>query len=367
MKKILLISKEWSPKQNTGLGLCSAEHEKILKSLNYDVITVSSNDLSKDFSVGFKNFINFIFKAYFYFNECKKIINSVKPDLIVVESLQTVISEIFLYLAYKNSVKSVIISHGVSIFPHKIKFIYILRFVLWLFYIPLFYYLLKISNYLFSLDAKSKNVRHLDTNLCKIIKNDKVFLYNNTSRFEDFKKIIKTKDTQKYILCLGYINHIKNQFELIEIAKKTKELDVTYKIVYNYFDKRYFDTFKVKLKKAGLRNIVILHEKDVNIFEEISNCWLLINVSITEVMPLSLIEGNCLSKTFLSYNVGSVDKLTGIINQNTQQMIFNLKSLYHNKFFKEKLENQSLKIYKAYYSNNKLLESFLKFNEIIKY
>ena len=109
-----------------------------------------------------------------------------------------------------------------------------------------------------------------------------------------------------------------------------------------------------------------MHEKDTSIFEEISNCWLLINVSITEVMPLSLIEGNCLSKTFLSYDVGSVDRLTGIINQNSEQMIFNIKSLYHNTFLKEKLENLSSNRYKAYYSNDKLLESFSKFNEIIK-
>ena len=142
MKKILLISKEWSPKYNTGLGLCSTKHEEILKSLNYDVITVSSNDKHKDFSIGFKSFINFILNPFFYLNECKKVINFVKPELIVVESLQTVISEIFLYLSYKNSIKSVIVSHGVSILPYKIRFIYILRFGLWLFYIPLFYSLL---------------------------------------------------------------------------------------------------------------------------------------------------------------------------------------------------------------------------------
>jgi len=366
MKKILLISKEWSPKYNTGLGLCSTKHEEILKSLNYDVITVSSNDELKDFSIGFKSFVNFILNPFFYLNECKKVINFVKPDLIVVESLQTVISEIFLYLSYKNSIKSVIVSHGVSILPYKIRFIYILRFVLWLFYIPLFYYFLKISDYLFSLDTENKSFRHLDTNLFKIIKSNKVFLYNNTSRFEDLKTTVTVKDNKKYILCLGYINHIKNQAALIEIAKKTKELDVVYRIIYNYFDKKYFNSLNFKIKKAGLKNIVILHENDTSIFEEISNCWLLINVSITEVMPVSLIEGNCLSKTFLSYDVGSINKLTGIINQRSEQMIFNIKSLCHNTFLKEKLENLSSNRYKAYYSNNKLLESFSKFNEIIK-
>ena len=216
------------------------------------------------------------------------------------------------------------------------------------------------------LDRENKNFRHLDTNLFKIAKSNKVFLYNNTSRFEDLKKKNTNKDNIKYILCLGYINHIKNQAALIEIAKKTKELDVVYKIIYNYFDKKYFNSLNIKIKKAGLKNIIILHEKDTSIFEEISNCWLLINVSITEVMPLSLIEGNCMSKTFLSYDVGSVDRLTGIINQSSEQMIFNIKSLYHNTFLKEKLENLSSNRYKAYYSNNKLLESFSKFNEIIK-
>jgi len=41
MKKLLLVSKEWRPKNNTGLGFFSSLHEIIFKDVGFDVATVS--------------------------------------------------------------------------------------------------------------------------------------------------------------------------------------------------------------------------------------------------------------------------------------------------------------------------------------
>ena len=72
-------------------------------------------------------------------------------------------------------------------------------------------------------------------------------------------------------------------------------------------------------------------------------------------MPLSLIEGNNLSKIFLSYEKGSISKIKGgILNKNIDQMIFNIQSLYNNNFFLKKYEIIAKKSYQENLSNKKL-------------
>jgi glycosyltransferase involved in cell wall biosynthesis len=360
MKKILLISKEWSPSTATGLGFASSLHENIFKELGYNVTTLSSNDSSKDINFQLKGLLNFLLNPFYFLSKAELVIKERRPDMIIVESFQTVISEIFFYVGKKNSIKTVVISHGVSIFPYKKEIKYYFRFFFWLTYLPILSYLIKNCDIFFSLDLNSKNQRHFDTFLFK--KEKKTLIkYNNFSRFEDCKKILFESKNKKIVLCLGYINHIKNQIDLLEIAKEISDLDIEIRVVYKDCNKNYLNTLKKKINIIGVKNISIVHESETDIFKEISKSWLLINTSITEVSPLSLIEGNSLSKMFLSYDVGSLDKFKGsIVNKNKNQIIFNMKSLYKNSFFISKFENIALEDYKKNYSIKALKESFNK-------
>jgi len=356
MKKVLLISKEWSTKKNTGLAIASSEHENILKFLNFQVLTVSEKKYDKDRSVD----INFFLKPFSYIGKCKKIIYEYNPDIIIVESLQTIISEVFLYLAYKNKIVSVLISHGISIYPYKLRAKYILRSLIWVMYLPLLIFLLKKLNHFFSLDIDSKNQRHLDKKIYYKLHNGKnLYEFNNFSRFEENHSKVLVNKVRKTILCLGYINHIKNQKCLVEISKKIQDLDIQIKIVYNFFDEKYFNELKKMIVKNDIKNIFIVHESETNVVNEIINCWLLINTSITEVLPLSLIEGNSLSKMFISFNIGSIKRLKGgVINQNIKQMILNIRSLYFNSFFISRFENIAQEDYNNNFLKKKLVKSF---------
>ena len=367
MKKILLVSSQWSPKNKTGLGFSSSLHERIFKDIGFEVATVSSNNLDKNFSLGLKSFINFIFKPLFFFKKAEAIIKNFKPNFIAVESLQTVISEIFIYLAKKNHIKLIIISHGISISPYINKIKYILRSICWLPYLPFLFFFVKNCHIFLSLDPESNNSRHLDVQLFKKNKNKLLIKYNNTSRFEKFKKkdYIKNELKRKTILCIGYINHIKNQEELIKLAEKINDLDIDIKILYDLFNKNYFDKLKKIINSKNIKNIYFINENNTDVLSEIVNCWLLINVSITEVSPLSLIEGNSLSKIFFSYHVGNLDKFNGgIVHHSQQQLIFNIRSLYENNFFLQKLEDAALKDYKDNYSEINLRQSFHKIQNI---
>ena len=362
MKKLLLVSKEWSPKNKTGLGFCSSLHEIIFKDVGFQVATVSLNNLDKNFNLQLEGFIHFLFKPIFFLKKSESIIKDYKPDFIAVESLQTVISEIFIYLAKKNNIKSIIISHGISILPYNNKIKYIVRSIIWTFYLPFLIFFIRACDIFLSLDPDSNNSRHLDVQLFKKKRNKLIIKYNNSSRFEKVKKdFVVSESKRKIILCVGYINHIKNQEDLIKLAEKICDLDIDIKILFNNFNRAYFNKLKKIINSKNIQNIYFINENDTDIFKEMINSWLLVNVSITEVSPLSLIEGNSLSKIFFSYNVGNLDKFKGgIVHYSLKQLIFNIRSLYANKFFLQKLEDAALKDYKVNYSENNIKDSFKK-------
>lgn len=364
MKKILLISKEWAPAHNTGLGNASQLHEKILKKINYKVITVSSRPSNKDVNFKLKGFLDFILNLKFFFNKADNIIKKFEPDIVMVESMQTVISEIFLYKALQNKKKIIIISHGISIFPYKFKIKYILRFAAWCFYIPLLIFFLKRSNLFLTLDSLCNDKRFFDTHLIK--KYNKNFLeYNNCSRFENYK-IKNFKCRTKTILCIGYVDHIKNQLDLVFIANKVKDLNINIKIIYNNYNQKYFNNILKKIKYYNLKNIILLNDAKINLLDEIQKSWLLINTSITEVSPLSLIEGNCLKIFFLSYDVGRLNKFGGgIVHYSLDHLVENIRSVYQNNFFHKKLKKLAEKDFLKNYTQLKLKNTFLKIKNVL--
>jgi hypothetical protein len=212
MKKLLLVSREWSPKNITGLGFCSTLHERIFNDVDFEVATVSSDNRDKNFNLELKGFFHFLFNPFYFLKKSETIIKNFKPDVVVVESLQTVISEIFIYLAKKNKVKSVIISHGISILPYNYKIKYIVRSIIWVFYLPFLFFLIKACDVFLSLDPDSNNSRHLDVQLFKKNINKQVIKYNNSSRFEKYKKdLVIVEPKRKTILCVGYINRCRLQ------------------------------------------------------------------------------------------------------------------------------------------------------------
>ena len=75
-----------------------------------------------------------------------------------------------------------------------------------------------------SLNSKNGNHRNYDTQIA-LKYNKEILEYNNFSRFES-KKINFKESEKKNILCLGYINHIKNQIDLIKIAKKLNNKNI---------------------------------------------------------------------------------------------------------------------------------------------
>ena len=360
--KILLVSKEWFPTHCTGLGIASRMHEKILKMNGNEVRTVSANlNCQTDYFINFYNFAYAILNYFFFSRKIKNIIDTFKPDIIILESLQTVISELFLSLKYHKNIKIILFSHGVSILPYKFNFKFLLRFLIYLPYLPVMYFLLKNIDIFYSLNWTNKSNRHLDEKIYKISnKSGLIKKYFNTSRFEEPESLVKKHfDRKKIISCFGYIGDIKNQKEALKIAEKFILSDVTFKFIFQSYNKKYLNYCEDYCKKKKLHNIQFIKSKEVDIKKEIKNSYLILNTSITEVFPLSIVEAISLGVPFISYDKGNISYIKGgLISKNILEMQRNIKLLLNNDFFYKKISAIGRDFYQKNLSNVLLEEKF---------
>ena len=338
--KILLISKEWYPNNSTGLGISSKLHLDILKKNGFLVKTVSKNIKYKtDFCLEFSNFFKFLLNFFFLKNKADKIVSEFKPDLIIIESLQTWISELFLTLKYKKKTKIILVSHGVSIFPYKLKIRYLLRFIIYLFYIPLLFFFMKKIDLLYSLNWTDKCDRHFEEKIFKLFnKKNKIIKFFNTSRFE-IDKNIQISKKKKIISHFGYIGEIKNQKDFLKIAEEFQNTDITFRIIFQSYDYKYLKFCNNYCKAKKLNNIEFINGNNINISQKIKESYLTINTSITEVFPLSIVESISLGIPFVSYNTGNTSSIKGgLIVKDISELKQNIKLLCSNNFFYNQLK-----------------------------
>ena len=339
MKKVLLVSKEWFPDDKTGLGIASSIHHKIFFKNNYNVKRVSiKNKKNLDYNLYFSNFFDFLSKFFLLRKKAKKIINIFQPDYVIIESLQTCISELFLLLSYKNETKLVLISHGISILPYKYNLKYIIRFLIYLFYIPVLFLLMKKVDIFFSLNHTDNSNRHIDEKIYKFLGKRKIKRYFNTSRYEN--EILNNRDNKrlkKIITCMGYLGDIKNQKEFIKIAEKLNNLNLEFHIVYQNHNEKYLNICKNYCQKKNLNNVYFINGNKEDVKDILINSHLLINTSITEVFPLTIVESINLGTPFISYDTGNISYIKGgLIVENQIEMLNIIKTLTENDFFYEK-------------------------------
>ena len=358
-KKILLISKDWNEKYKSGLGTATILHKKIFEELGYQIVTASSSCSKQNYNLNIKGLFNLLVNFRSLKQKIILILNNEKPDIIVVESLQTAISELFILVGKKKNYKLCLISHGISIFPYSKKIKYFLRFLIWLPYLFSLKYILKKIDIFFTLDETSKSKRHLDTQVFKTTKNSSnLFEYNNICKFEN-EQIHDEKNfcNEKYVLNVGYVNHIKNQFDILKLAKFFKKKDIKFIIVYNHTNKKYFKSlinFKIKY---NLDNIKIIKCCETKLKELYKNCWIYLNTSITEVMPLSIIESCYFKKIYISYDKGSIKKIgSGIVVKNFEHLHHVFNFLFNNEKQKQKIEQNFSFEYQKKFSYKKLVK-----------
>ena len=359
--KIILVSSQWSENRKTGLGYCASFHRDILKNLGHEVITIGPKKSKTNYEIEAVTRIDLLYNYIKTSRYIKNILKNEKPEIVIIESLQNVLSEIFINITSKMRIKNILISHGISITPYKFKIKYILRFIIWIPYLMILFFLLKKIDILLTLDSSPNSLRHIDTIFYKkFYKKKTLYQYSNFSRLENnqySKQKIKSKT--KSILLIGYLDPIKNQIDFLKIANNLNNKDLIFKIIFSEYDKNYLEKINNFMQKYEMKNIELIDSNNVNIRDEINSCWLILNTSITEVMPMTIFEAMSNNKLYLSYDIGSIKKIPEVIvNKNIEQMIFNINSLYNNDELYNQLCSNLKDNYYQKYSIKKLSEQF---------
>lgn len=353
--KIILFSTQWNDRIITGLGTCTLKHLEFLREKN-EVVTAGNS----------KHCDHFIKKG-FNFLKIFYILKKEKPDAIFVESLQTISSELFVIIGKQMGIKTCVISHGISIIPYNINFLYLVKIFLNILYFPILIITLLRTDYFMTLDKNSNYHRFLDTKIFSFFKKSNLISYNNFSKFDSIDKNINKNNFGRYILSVGYLNSLKNQIDQVRLIIN---LDPSIKliIIYSYYEKNYLSKIKKMIKNEKSDRVILFHQDEVDLMSMISNCEFMINTSKTEVMPLTLIEGISLKKTFISYDVGIIKKINGgIVSRSFHELLHNSKILLDNSNLKKKLEEIAFDCYENNFSSKKLKLIFKKIINNIEY
>lgn len=115
----------------------------------------------------------------------------------------------------------------------------------------------------------------------------------------------------KRVLCLANFREQKNQLLLIEVAKVIcqKYPDWTFHLVGKNFKDAYFQEIKTKIQQYNLINHVFCYHDCTDIFNIIKQSDIAVLSSLSEGLPVALLEYGLCSKAVISTTVGEIPKI----------------------------------------------------------
>lgn len=365
LKNILLVSGSWASHERSGVAFSTEFHLNIMLEIGHKVSILGSdkslkrykNKVKKVFIVKSKGSGAIYSPPLIKSCEIEKILENNHFDLLISEGWQVPLNEAAILESKKQGISNLMISHGVAIFPFRNNFYGLLRFAAWLPYLFIkFNKVMTSIDFLTTLSMKSTSDRFYDRDKALSIGiNVKELL--NTAHHE-ITSYTKYNNRLNQCIVIGYFSHVKNQLELInyiELFPKNLKIKFIGKCKGNYFNK-----CMKKVNQRNLQNRVeFVNSAECNVQNELSNSKYLILCSITEALPITLIESMSAGTPFVSANVGSISSLKGGMTVNHVAEIPNaIKKINSDKNIWEKLSNDGRHEYKLKYSKQVIANKF---------
>jgi glycosyltransferase involved in cell wall biosynthesis len=289
----------------------------------------------------------------------------IKPDLVLIEAWQTAITDFSIDIAAKLGIPIAMISHGISIHPYTNELKYKLRALFWLYYIFFqFPKRLKKISALGVLDNKSNSTRFYDRVFALKLGLPVSLIPNMPINFST--SYLKRESRSAQIIVLGYFSPIKQQLAAINIFAKLPSY-FTLKFI---GEKKgfYYKKCLKKIKKFGLSDRVIFNNDQESIISyEISKSFLMLSTSITEAVPIHILEAMASGTPFVSSSVGAIANLRGgIIADDESAQINAILNLYSNASLWNEKSDEGLTQYKKEFTRNHVVKALKKFIKIVE-
>lgn len=314
---ITVIARSWPAYERSGVSLAAAMHVRILIGLGHSVSIIGSDPRIEyeDLPVVSKIFVPSYGSGSLYsparinIGQLTKALSETQPNLVIVEGWQTALTDYSITVAHQMDIPIILISHGISLHPFKLNLLSVVRSLGW---VPYWFVtlprLLKKVSLITALDLESNSNRFYDRILAKRLGISIKRLVNTAvnwdAKYKDFN------ERERKILVVGYFSSVKNQKFALELMKKINK-HVNLRFI-GAKKGAYYESCKLIARDPKLLDrIEFVDDRECDVGSEIGSCKLVLSTSITEVLPLTLLEAMASGTPFIASHVGAVPSLRG--------------------------------------------------------
>lgn len=175
-------------------------------------------------------------------------------------------------------------------------------------------------------------------------------------------------DEGKRILCLANLRPQKNHYLLLEAAQKIREKfsDWTFHLVGKDFKDEYSANLQREIERMNLEQTVFVYGSTNDSASVIRQADICVISSLSEGLPVALLEYGFESKAVVCTNVGEIPSIirsneNGFIvpSQDDDAFVFSVEKLIENQLLREKLGKNLLETVKSQYSPEVVLHQYL--------
>lgn len=316
-KRVLVVSPQWPSYVRSGVAWSAFSHSQMLSGMGYKVSILGDNnaieledlDIEEAFAVRVSGSGAMYSPVRGDKAAVRDIIRVLQPVAVIVEGLQSAISQFSIEEAYNLNIPVLLVSHGVSVCPMSASIEDKIRALAWSIYrkrtLPK---LLRKVAAVTTLDESSSSTRFYDRDIARRIGKE-VFPLVNTPRHIPGKKVQRMERGNK-VLVVGYFSRIKNQLEAIEIVASIRR-----PVLLTFVGDRkglYYEQCLARVKELGLSaSVRFLQDNECDLAVEFASSCVVLCTSISEALPITLLESMASGTPFIAPPVGACQTLRG--------------------------------------------------------
>ena len=371
-KKVCFVSRSWLCHERSGVTHAVALHVNLLVQAGYSVSIIGSDPrVVHERLPAEKIFYVPAFGSGSLYSPARvdrlSLVAALKDsqaDLVIVEGWQTALTTAAVREAYTLEIPVLMISHGSSVDFFDHRFLEHLRSSAWKIYkyFVLPKLIMKVAA-LTTLDLTAISARFFDRDLARRLGKPVLPLVNSPANYNSI--FVPRECRKRQVLVIGYFSRIKNQLAAIDLASRIS-IELTFKFI-GIKTGRYYKRCVQRADTLGIKErVVFLEDSECNLAEEISNSLLVLSNSITEVLPLALIEAMASGTPFIATPVGAVPSLQGgLVANEPNDMRANLLRLIEDDELWQRCSRLGRKHYGDHFNKVKVKDQLLTAVEFV--
>lgn len=367
---ILVVSAQWPSDGKTGLGVIAAKHVEFLVEGGYRVSALgSSAKFLDDISIpADKYFISSRGSGALYspshisLEDLRLLLLKINPSMILVQGWQTGLSEAVVKVGDELGLNILLISHGVSLHPFTYLPRDLLRSAGWFFYkIFTLRSMIRRLSGLTALDLTCNSDRFYDRKLASKLSVPIYELHNFP--IHSPQSFVPLSERKRQLLVVGYFSYIKNQLAAINMLPYLSS-DIKLILLGRKSGAYYERCLRLVDRLKLTDRIQFVSDDECCVSTLIAESMIVLSTSITEAMPINLIEASASGTPFVARNVGAIPSLDGGQScSNNASMIKEVSKLCSSLSYWEFFSKKGLEQYRKEFTE---AQSRFNFLEIVK-